>query len=306
MLCFLLILAMGILACEQYKETIILKEANKAYNDEKYLDAIEKYQQLTGNPRYEKTAWLHIGYSHLSMLRSALSEEEAAENSEKAVAAFQKYLELEPSDTTVEDYIFNTYMDSGDYEKVLGFLMGKHNEDPTDIRAVQLIIQAYEDQGMVPEAVEWYKKRIELNPEDPDGYYAFAVFYWRNSFYNQRLDVNLRAQMVDDGIEYCKKAVELSPEFADAYTYWNLLLREKANKYTKSKREQEKILEEAKVLQEKGREIRMSQQTEEEKQAAANAEGEPGDTAETTEEGLSMDESGIEPSPDENATESTE
>jgi len=163
-------------------------------------------------------------------------------------------------------------MDSSDYDKVLAFLYDKFEKNPNDVRAIQLIIQSYEDQGKIPEAIEWYKKRCEINPDDPNAYYSFAVFYWRNSYYNQRLDEALRAAFVDEGIELVKKASELNPEFADAYTYWNLLLREKATKYTKSKKEQEKIMEQANELRDKGRDLRMAQMGEEEGEAGTSAE----------------------------------
>ncbi|MBN2382923.1 hypothetical protein JXQ70_08580 [bacterium] len=260
----LALLLMFCLSCQKFNETTTYKNANKLYIEEDYAGAIQKYQELTSGQFYQKEAWLNLGYCYLSLVRGALTEEESVVNSDKAIEAFKKYLQLNPSDEKIEDYIFNTYMDSRQYNKVLEFLYSKYEKNPQDIRAIQLIIQTYEDQGMIQEAIEWYRKRCEMTPDDPDAFYAFAVFYWRNSFYNQALDQALRATFVEEGIELIKQAVELNPEFADAYIYWNLLLREKA-KYTKSKREQEKITEEANVLRDKGSAIRAAQQ---EKEAA--------------------------------------
>lgn len=263
--CFFLVLivliGMAVSSCERFNETVLYKEANQLYKNEDYKGAIDKYIELAKRPDFKKDALLHLGYCYLSLLRSSLTDEESQLYSAKAIEYFKEYLKLDPENKTVEDYIFNTYMDARDYDSVLQFLFDKFENDNTDIRALQLIIQTYEDLGKVQEAIEWYRKRIEITPDDPNAYYAFSVFYWRNSFYNQALDPALRAQFVDEGVELCKQAIEINPDFADAYTYWNLLLREKV-KYTKNKREQEKLLEEAGVLSQKGTEIRLRLQQE--------------------------------------------
>lgn len=250
------------LSCAKMKETVTFREANELYNDEKFDKAITKYKDLTKGNYYKKEAWLQLGYSNLALVRSSLNDEEVQKYSEQAIEAFKEYLKINPGDAKVEDYIFNTYMDSRNYDKVLDFLYQKFEQNPKDIRAIQLIIQTFENIGEIQQAIEWYQKRCEVTPNDADAYYSFAVFYWRNSYYNRKLDEALRATFVDEGIELAKKAVELNPEFADAYTYWNLLLREKV-KYTKSKKKQEQIMEEANMLRDKGRDIRLSQQTEE-------------------------------------------
>ncbi|MFC1849911.1 tetratricopeptide repeat protein [candidate division CSSED10-310 bacterium] len=269
------------------------KEGNKLFNAEEYQKAAQKFQELTKGQFFKKEAWLHTGYCYLSLVRAALDDEEANKYTEQAVQAFTTYLTLVPEDKKIEDYIFNVYMDSRNYEKVLQFLFNKFEQDPNDIRAIQLIIQTYEDTGKIYEAIEWYKKRCEVTPDDSNAYYSFAVFYWRNSYYNQRLETSLRATFVDEGIDLVQQAIELSPEFADGYIYWNLLLREKA-KYTKSKSATEKLLEQAKELQKKGSELRKAQQEKE-----ALEKGEPLPTSE--DEGDSTDTKEQEETPEEPA-----
>jgi tetratricopeptide (TPR) repeat protein len=288
-----LLFLLPLLSCRNFHETVIYKEANALYNEEKYVEAIAKYEELAKTDVFKKDAWLHLGYCYLSLLRSALNEEEVSKYSEQAIQAFKEYLKLAPEDRKVEDYIFNTYVDARNYDKVLEFLFEKFQKDPKDIRAIQLIIQTYEDQGKITEAGEWYGKWLEASPDDANAYYAFAVFYWRNSYYNMGLEASFRATMVDQGIDLLKKAVELKPDFAEAYIYWNLLLREKITKYVTNKREQERLTEEAKKYQEKGQQLMLEQQAKKaaaESQAGAAAPGSgqaantssPGTPAKTT------------------------
>ena len=102
------------------------------------------------------------------------------------------------------------------------------------------------------EAMQWNKKRIEVDPKDAEAYYYLGVIDWAKAFtpiQTERVNLKMAAldpgpikdpkvraalkekyeASIEDGLENLKKCLAIDTENEDAMSYMNLLLRKKAD-----------------------------------------------------------------------------
>lgn len=101
------------------------------------------------------------------------------------------------------------------------------------------------------EAKKFYRRAIEVDPNDPEAYYSIGVIDWTEAFQprtearnklglrpeeplkDKKLCAKLRddsAQVIQEGMDSLNKAIQLRPDYDDAMVYLNLLYREKADR----------------------------------------------------------------------------
>jgi tetratricopeptide (TPR) repeat protein len=104
------------------------------------------------------------------------------------------------------------------------------------------------------DAKTFYRKALDIDPNDPEPYYSIAVIDWTQS-YQPRMEERAKAGLkpdewimkdksnkkvcdmlktknspvIDDGIAMLQKALTLRPDYDDAMAYLNLLYREKGD-----------------------------------------------------------------------------
>ncbi len=113
---------------------------------------------------------------------------------DKAVAAYEKPVELNP-------------------------------DDPIGYRQVANLLNKY---GRFDETMEWLARARDVNPDNPEGYYLIATYYWDKVYRDPDLTESDRREFVDLGMEQLDQALVINDEYVDALVYKNLLLREKA------------------------------------------------------------------------------
>ncbi len=113
---------------------------------------------------------------------------------EKAVAAYEKPVEMNP-------------------------------DDPIAYRQVANLLNKY---GRFEETMDWLRRARDVNAENPEGYYLLATYYWDKVYRDPDLGQQDRRDYIDLGLEELDQALDLDDEYIDALVYKNLLLREKA------------------------------------------------------------------------------
>ena len=136
---------------------------------------------------------------------------------------------------------------------------------------MQSLAMLYFKKGDFDNGVQWLKKRLEVEGNNPEVYYLIGVQAWDRSYNYPDLDPALRAKIVDDGLQSLNKAVEIKPDYFEAVSYINLLYREKAKMETDPAKKQEYTDTANKYLQQ-ALEMRKAAQ---EKAKAAEASGTP-------------------------------
>ena len=218
-----------------------LNRANRAYAEGDHEAAIRGYDRVAAFYRGPEAlrrddklaeAALHRGYALMALQRGTTGPQRV-EVASRAIESFREYLrqdgarsEIEPR--RVEEYMLSLYLDSNRPEQALRLLQAWHRRDPRDPVVAFRIAQHYAEQGDVANAMEWYRKRIEMRPQDPEMRYALGVFAWQVSYYNRALSDQGKQVWVEQGLKQLQHAIELRPEYFEAYSYVNLLYRELA------------------------------------------------------------------------------
>lgn len=122
--------------------------------------------------------------------------------------------------------------------------------DRKSVTSVKGIAYLYLQQRKFDEAIEYYRKAIEIDPNDPESYYTLGVIAWTRSYkprMEERAKLGLKPDeplkdkkvcqslrdknwgIIQDGLDSLKKALELRPDYDDAMAYTNLLYRERGD-----------------------------------------------------------------------------
>jgi tetratricopeptide (TPR) repeat protein len=180
---------------------------------------------------------------------------------EDAINHFQQAIQLDPSLVNARLYLATAYAtqyipgaDTPENNQ-----MGQHaieqykavlEQDPKNVGSVKGIAYLLLQMKKLPDAKDYYRKAVGLDPNDPEPYYSVAVIDWTQS-YQPRMEargqIGLRADqplndkkvchmlqeknsdVIKDGISMLDQALKLRPDYDDATAYLNLLYRERAD-----------------------------------------------------------------------------
>lgn len=185
-----------------------LNKGVKAYTGKQYNEAIEHFElSIEKDPELTRS-YLYLAIAYRAQYVPQGTSPENMEKANKAIATFEEVLQRDPS--------------AGDQATAMANLAG-----------------LYTGMGEFDKAREWYGRRMESEPDNPEPLYGIATIVWQISYDEtgmtgesvEFLDEERRVeidQLVSEGIENLKKALELDPEYVDAMQYLNLLYREKA------------------------------------------------------------------------------
>jgi tetratricopeptide (TPR) repeat protein len=123
--------------------------------------------------------------------------------------------------------------------------------DPKNVNSIKGIAYLYLQMKKFEDAKTYYRKAIELDPNDPEAYYSVGVIDWTQAYQprmEERAKVGLRPDeplkdkklcaslrdaqgpVIQDGIDNLNKALSLRQDYDDAMAYMNLLYRERADR----------------------------------------------------------------------------
>lgn len=180
---------------------------------------------------------------------------------EQAIEHFRNSTELDPSLINARLYLATAYAQQ--------YIPGLETED--NLRMAQAAIDAYRDvlehdpgninsvKGIASlnfqmkefdEAKKYYRRVMDLDPNDPEPYYSVAVISWTSSYQprmERRAELGLRqdeplrdrkvceqlrteqSDNIQEGMTMLERALQLRPDYDDAMAYMNLLYRERAD-----------------------------------------------------------------------------
>ncbi len=214
-----------------------------AYTSKNYDEAIEHFQESIEKDPDLVRSYLYLAIAYRAQYIPQGTSPDNMDRARNAIATFEEVIEraTDPVDqTTAMANLAGIYNGMGDYEM----------------------------------AKEWYRKRLEIEPNNPVPMYGIATIDWQLSydetgmtgesveFLSEERSVEIN-QLVDEGIASLKKALEIDPEYVDAMQYLNLLYREKA-KLTAEEEEKRTWEREADQLALQALELKREQEAREE------------------------------------------
>jgi len=188
---------------------------------------------------------------------------------QQAIMHFKTAVDLDPTLLNARLYLATAYAqqyipggDSPDNIKI-GKQAVETFEDvlkmkPDETTAIASIAQIYYNMREFDKAKEYQRRRLQVDPNNPEPYYWVGVINWATVYPRRmqvRKDLNLtmpkdlsrpdvlppfpekdRAQLeadnsplVEEGIQALQKAIDMKPSDADAMAYLNLIYRERAD-----------------------------------------------------------------------------
>jgi tetratricopeptide (TPR) repeat protein len=238
-LCAVLLLAVvagGCSALQALKARDELHKGVDSYKNGKFQAAIEHFKGAIQLDPSLVNARLYLATAYAQQYIPGGDSPENLKTGQQAISAFEEVLNLDPKNTTALASIGQIYYNMKNFDK----------------------------------AKDFQRKRIAIEPNNPEPYYWIGVIDWAQAFQVDgkiRKDLNLmnpdkqgnlpplpekyrvqvdeqNSKLVSEGIEALNKALDLKPNDFNSMAYLGLLYRQKADT-DKSKSDREADLKEA-------------------------------------------------------------
>jgi tetratricopeptide (TPR) repeat protein len=221
----LAIMALGLVllattGCSKLRARDQLNKGVQSYKNAKYEEAINHFQSAVSLDPGLVNARLYLATALAQQVIQGVETPENIQSAEQAIDQYKQVLE----------------------------------RDPKNINSVKGIAYLYLQIKKFDDAKTFYRKALEIDPNDPEPYYSVAVIDWTQSYQprmEERSKVGLKPDewimkdkgnkkvcemlreknsgFIQDGITMLQKALDLRPDYDDAMAYLNLLYREKGD-----------------------------------------------------------------------------
>ena len=118
----------------------------------------------------------------------------------------------------------------------------------------------YNRQGQFDKTIDALEQRAAADPQNPEGYYTIAVYYWDKTFRDKSLKDPEKRKYVTAGIQAADKAVKIKPDYLEAIVYKGLLLRVQAT-LEKDRKAQLELLKQADALRDQAKALQKKKTT---------------------------------------------
>jgi Tfp pilus assembly protein PilF len=212
------VVAFATTGCEKLKARDNLNRGVQAYKSAQYTQAVEMFEKAVQLDPTFATARLYLAMAYYMQYIPGAESPENQQMADHALEQFQKVLTQEPRNDVATQSIASIYF----------------NEKKWD------------------EAEQWYKKAIEINPKNREGFYTLGVIAWTRWYKpwaearaklgmkpedpgpikDKKVREALKTQylpVISAGLDNLQKALEIDKEYDDAMAYVNLLIRERAD-----------------------------------------------------------------------------
>ena len=210
-----------------------VKQGNDFYKAGNYLKAIEWYRYATFlNPGLD-VAYLNSAFAYMGEYKPGSKHPKDLRYSQGAIENLQRYLQSYPDNKDAENYLLTVYLQAERYDEAASFFeerLKSRGGDPSEASELMLRIgMIYAKKGDFEKSLEWYKKRAEIEKDNPEALYTIGVLCWDKVYHAPlTLELSRRSELIDMGLDYLKRAAALKDDYFEAVLYVNLLYREKA------------------------------------------------------------------------------
>ncbi len=215
------------------KANYAVKQGNDLYKAQGYLKSIEWYRYATYlNPDLE-VAYKNAAFAYMGEYKPGSKHPKDLRYAQGAIDNLTRYLERVPGDRDVENYLLTMYLQTERYDEAAAYFQEQlkaRDSDPAVASEMMLRIgMIYAKKGDFESSLEWYKKRAEIEKDNPEALYTIGVLCWDKVFHSPlTIDFDRRKQLIDMGLDYLTRATSIRDNYFEAVAYINLLYREKA------------------------------------------------------------------------------
>jgi len=211
-----LVAALAATGCNRLLARDQLNKGVLAYRNARFKEAIERFKKAVELDPTLLNARLYLATAYANQFLPGVESEENIRNGQQAIAEYEKVLEV----------------------------------DPKNANSVAGIASIYFNMKKMDDAKKWYKKQIELDPQNPEAYYSVGVIDWTLT-YQPRMELKAKLginqedpikdakardelcaknePLIQEAFAMLNKSIELRPDYDDAMAYLNLMYREQAD-----------------------------------------------------------------------------
>ena len=252
----LLFVAVSAFGCSEFRARQQAREGNRHFREGDYTAAVAAYSSAE-----QLRPMAVISFNKGLACRQLMMPGAKSRQNERAVAcaldSFRRLKEQSPSDARADQLYQQTLFDADRFEALARLYTAQLQHDPSDLAALNGLIQVYSNSGRWQDALHWTIERAKHAPRDAEAQYAVGVLIYSRLFekgggaeqsaYDPRpqgaqpkvppatnpSDITgpARVALAQQGIEYLKRALEIRPAYAEAVTYLGLLCRQESFAY---------------------------------------------------------------------------
>jgi tetratricopeptide (TPR) repeat protein len=218
---------------DHLKANFAAKQGNDLYKAQDYQKAVEWYRySLYLNPELP-IAYHNAGLAYMALYKPGSRHPKDLYYSQQAIDHLQRFLRFEPDDEDAKNQILTVFLQAERYDDAAKFFEAEVKERGSDpevaSRLAQVLGMIYAKKGDFESSLEWYKKRAEIEKDNPEALYTIGVLCWDKVYHaGISMELDKRGEMIEMGLDYLRRAADLRDNYFEATAYINLLFREKA------------------------------------------------------------------------------
>ncbi|HYQ46675.1 MAG TPA: tetratricopeptide repeat protein [Polyangiaceae bacterium] len=248
-------MAVSALGCSEFRARQRAREGNRLFQEGNYAAAVAAYsaaEQLHPMP----VVSLNKGLACRQLLIPGAKSRQNEQAVDCALASFRRLKEQNPSDPRADQLYQQTLFDADRFDALARLYTAQLQESPTDLAALNGLIQVYSSSGRWDDALHWTIERATRAPRDAEAQYAVGVLVYTHLFekgggteqsaYDPRpgaaqqavpvstpgdITGPARVALAERGIAFLKRALEVRPTYVEAMTYLGLLYRQESFAY---------------------------------------------------------------------------
>ncbi|HKS21899.1 MAG TPA: tetratricopeptide repeat protein [Thermoanaerobaculia bacterium] len=236
-----LMLSLYSFGCQKIKARMAIKDANAAYEQEHYADALKGYIHAREiDPSFPDLDRM-VGYSQIGLYVPDDKSPQNEAHADAAIAELTQYLKKRPDDRIARDALINMYLNANRTSQAIDYFRAYLQAHPADLEAVKSIATLYAKQGDFNESLNWYQKITLLDSKNPESFYIFGVVCYEKVSKNPPADLNEKISIIEKGKAALQHAIDMKTDYFEAMAYLNLLWRQQALTETDPLKAQEDI-----------------------------------------------------------------
>jgi len=218
---------------DHLKANFAAKQGNDLYKAQDYQKAVEWYRySLYLNPELP-IAYHNAGLAYMALYKPGSRHPKDVYYAQQAIDHLQRFLRFEPHNEDAKNQILTVFLQAERYDDAAKFFEAEVKERGSDpavaSRLAQVLGMIYAKKGDFESSLEWYKRRAEIEKDNPEALYTIGVLCWDKVYHaGISMELDKRGEMIEMGLDYLRRAADLRDNYFEATAYINLLFREKA------------------------------------------------------------------------------
>jgi len=233
----LLTLCLASMGCEgivdHLKANFAAKQGNDLYKAQDYQKAVEWYRySLYLNPELP-IAYHNAGLAFMALYKPGSHHPKDLYYAQQAIDHLERFLNYEPDNEEAKNQLLTVFLQAERFDDAAKFFEAEMKERGSDpevaSRLAQILGMIYAKKGDFDSSLEWYKKRAEIQKDNPEALYTIGVLCWDKVYHaGITMDLDKRKELVEMGMDYLQRAADIRNDYFEATSYINLMYREKA------------------------------------------------------------------------------